>query len=161
MGSPVVSYFYDQTSHNGLTIANGKGQRTGMSDASGITWSFDITAGTGWKSTERRTLNGVTKTVVSQSNLSGAVTQLTNPSGTVITYGTDTAGRITSASDATNTYVQSATYAAHGALETLANGAGGAINWPGKRGWKSCTRWIRIRRQCRCGTGGAPASRRR
>src|SRR5262249_53883905 len=39
---PSVSYFYDQTSYNGLTIANGVGRRTGMSDASGQTaWSYD------------------------------------------------------------------------------------------------------------------------
>lgn len=35
-----VQYFYDRTSYNGLTIANGKGQRTGMSDESGqAAWS--------------------------------------------------------------------------------------------------------------------------
>ena len=34
-GDPAISYFYDQTSYNGLTITNGKGRRTGMSDAAG------------------------------------------------------------------------------------------------------------------------------
>ncbi len=40
--TPTVTYFYDQTSYNGLTITNGKGRRTGMSDGSGATaWSYD------------------------------------------------------------------------------------------------------------------------
>ena len=39
-GTPSVTYSYDQSSYNGLTITNGKGQRTGMSDGSGETaWS--------------------------------------------------------------------------------------------------------------------------
>jgi YD repeat-containing protein len=36
-GDPSISYFYDQTSFNGLSITNGKGRRTGMSDGSGQT----------------------------------------------------------------------------------------------------------------------------
>src|SRR5690348_15858613 len=40
--TPAVTYSYDQTTYNGLTITNGKGRRTGMSDGYGQTaWSFD------------------------------------------------------------------------------------------------------------------------
>ena len=35
--TPAVSYLYDQTSYNGLTITNGKARRTGMGDGSGQT----------------------------------------------------------------------------------------------------------------------------
>jgi YD repeat-containing protein len=34
-GTPEVQYFYDQSAFDGLTIANGKGRLTGMSDGSG------------------------------------------------------------------------------------------------------------------------------
>lgn len=52
--TPAVSYFYDQTSYNGLTITNGKGRRTGMSDGSGETaWSFDAD---GHELTKRQTI---------------------------------------------------------------------------------------------------------
>jgi hypothetical protein len=41
-GTAAVSYFYDQTSYNGLTIANGAGRRTGMADQAGFeAWSYD------------------------------------------------------------------------------------------------------------------------
>ena len=33
--TPLVSYFYDQSSYNGLTVTNGIGRRTGMSDQAG------------------------------------------------------------------------------------------------------------------------------
>jgi len=50
-GDASVTYYYDQTSYNGLTITNGKGQRTGMSDGSGQTaWSYDTMGRTaGWR----------------------------------------------------------------------------------------------------------------
>src|SRR5205085_7284616 len=52
--TPTVNYFYDQTSYNGLTITNGKGRRTGMSDGSGQTaWSYDTV---GRILTEKRTM---------------------------------------------------------------------------------------------------------
>jgi YD repeat-containing protein len=35
MSSPVAMYLYDQSSFNGLTIANGIGRRTGMTDQAG------------------------------------------------------------------------------------------------------------------------------
>ena len=39
--TPSVSYSYDQSSYNGLSISNGNGKRTGMSDGTGATaWSY-------------------------------------------------------------------------------------------------------------------------
>ena len=40
--TPTANFSYDQSSYNGLTISNGLGRQTGMSDGSGTTaWSFD------------------------------------------------------------------------------------------------------------------------
>src|SRR5204863_5648807 len=71
-GDPSVSYFYDQTSYNGLTITNGKGRRTGMSDTSGQTaWSYDSM---GRVLTERRKIGTLTPKNVSYTyNLAGSV----------------------------------------------------------------------------------------
>ncbi len=126
MSSPVTTYIYDQTSYNGLTIGNGIGRRTGMTDASGQTaWSLDLTSGTGWKTTERRTINGVTKTTVRQNNLAGALIQLTYPSGTMITYTYTAAVRPVSAVDTTHNinYATGASYTPAGALASLQNGS--------------------------------------
>ncbi len=58
-GEPPVAYFYEQTTYNGLTITNGIGRRTGMSDAAGAeAWSYDSK---GRVLTGGRTTNGVTK----------------------------------------------------------------------------------------------------
>src|SRR5437867_1716537 len=80
-------------------------------------------SGTGWKGTESRNINGVTKTYVTQNNLGGMLATLTYPSGNVVTYGANGAGRYLSASGNGNNYAQNATYAPFGALLTVANGA--------------------------------------
>jgi RHS repeat-associated protein len=124
--SPVANYFYDQTSYNGLTIGNGIGRRTGMSDPSGATaWSHDITANVGWKTTEARTSSGVTKNIVSQNNLDGSLASVTYPSTRVVTFTVGTAGRLLSAVDTGNSinYVTVAKYAPQGALSSFSNGA--------------------------------------
>jgi len=77
-----VTYFYDQISYNGLAIANGVGRQTGMADASGQTaWSFDVM---GRALSERRTIQGVTKSVGYSYNLDGSVATVAYPSGRVI-----------------------------------------------------------------------------
>jgi RHS repeat-associated protein len=124
--SPAASYFYDQTSYNGLTIANGIGKRTGMSDGSGATaWSYDITANVGWKTTEARTINSLTKNIVTQSNLDGSLASVTYPSTRAVTFTVGTAGRLLSAVDTGNSinYVTVAKYAPQGALSSFSNGA--------------------------------------
>jgi RHS repeat-associated protein len=120
---PSVGYSYDQTSYNGLTIANGKGQRTGMSDASGKTaWSFDTM---GRVAQEERTIGSVTKTLAYGYNLDGSLASVTYPSGRTVKYTPSAVGRPLSAVDTGNSinYVTSATYAPQGALATAAFGA--------------------------------------
>ncbi|MGH9554618.1 MAG: RHS repeat domain-containing protein [Terriglobales bacterium] len=121
-GDPAVSYFYDQTSYNGLTISNGKGRRTGMSDASGQTaWTYDSE---GQVLSERRTISGVTKTISSTYNLDGSTATITYPSGRIITYTPSAAGRTLSAVDAASNlnYATAALYAPQGALASVKNG---------------------------------------
>jgi RHS repeat-associated protein len=118
-----VSYFYDQTSYNGLTIANGKGRRTGMSDGAGAeAWSYDTM---GRVLSNRRTTNSVTRTFTYAYNLAGDVTSITYPTGRTITYSYDTAARALSAVDTANSinYALNASYAPHGTLASLQNGA--------------------------------------
>src|SRR5882762_10171784 len=103
--TPTVKYGYDAIAPSGctlptLTINNGIGKRTGMCDAAGAeAWSYDITAGVGWKLTDARTTNNVPKSTIVQNNLAGSPAVLTYPSGRVITYAYDAAARPISAID--------------------------------------------------------------
>jgi RHS repeat-associated protein len=124
--SPAASYYYDQTSYNGIDIGNGKGRRTGMSDASGQTaWSLDLTSGVGWKTTEARKINGITKNIVTQNNLDGSLASITYPSNRTISFTPSGAGRSLDAKDNANgiNYVTSATYAPFGGLKGMTNGS--------------------------------------
>jgi RHS repeat-associated protein len=134
--TPTVKYGYDGVAPSGctpptLTIGNPIGRRTSMCDAGGASaWSLDLTTGTGWKITEARTTNGITKNTIYQDNFGGSLTTLTNPSSRAITYtlqssGTNTAGRMVSAVDTANSinYATAAAYAPTGALSSLTNGA--------------------------------------
>jgi len=126
-GSPDVTYGYDQTSFNGLTITNGKGRRTGMTDASGQTaWSYDAN---GSVLTERRTISGVTKVTSYTYNLDGSVATVTYPSGRTITYAYNAAGRQISAVDVVNSinYATEASYTAWGALSSVKYGVTGGF----------------------------------
>lgn len=92
-----VTYSYDQTSFSGLTITNGNGVRTGMSDGSGTTaWSYDSM---GRALTRQQTISGVTKSIGYTYNLDGSVATMTYPSGRVYTYAYNNAGEITSLVD--------------------------------------------------------------
>lgn len=129
--TPTVKYGYDAVAPTGctlptLTINNGIGKRTGMCDAAGAeAWSYDITANVGWKLTDKRTTNGVTKSTIVQNNLAGSAATLTYPSGRIITYAFDAAARPVSAIDSTGpiNYATAASYAPPGALSSLNNGA--------------------------------------
>ena len=82
--TPSVTYYYDQTSYNGLTITNGLGRRTGMLDGSGMTaWSYDAN---GNIVTEKRKIATVTKTISYAYNLDNSLKQLTYPSGRVVNF---------------------------------------------------------------------------
>jgi RHS repeat-associated protein len=121
-GDPSVTYYYDQTSYNGLTITNGKGQRTGMSDGSGQTaWSFDKMARI---VAEKRTIGTVTKTMSYGYNLDGSLASITYPSGRVVSYTYGGDARPVSAVDSANSinYATSATYAPQGGLVGMLNG---------------------------------------
>lgn len=120
--TPAVSYFYDQTSYNGLTITNGKGRRTGMSDGSGETaWSFDAD---GHVLTKRQTISGVTNSIAYTYNLNGSIASIKYPSGKTYTYGYSNAMRAISLQDIPDAipYVQNAQYAAPGMLTSATEG---------------------------------------
>jgi RHS repeat-associated protein len=71
----------------------------------------------------RRT-NNVTKTTIEQNNFAGLLVQLTFPNNAVVDYSYDAAGRPTSATGSGGiTYALNATYAPHGALASVQNGA--------------------------------------
>jgi RHS repeat-associated protein len=121
-GDASLTYYYDQTSYNGLTITNGKGRRTGMSDGSGQTaWSFDKM---GRIVAEERTISSITKTMSYGYNVDGSLASITYPSGRVVnyTYGND--ARPVSAVDSANSinYATSATYAPPGEFASMVNG---------------------------------------
>jgi RHS repeat-associated protein len=121
-GDASVTYYYDQTSYNGLTISNGKGQRTGMSDGSGQTaWSYDKM---GRIVAEERTIGTVTKTMSYGHNLDGSLASITYPSGRVVSYTYGNDARPVSAVDSANSinYATSATYAPPGGLASIVNG---------------------------------------
>ena len=118
-----VNYFYDQTSYNGLTIANGVGRRTGMSDAAGAeAWNYDSM---GRPLRDRRTTNSVTLNTDYTYNLDGSMATEVYPSGRTVTFTTGTAGRPTDAKDTANSinYATAAHYAPPGSLAALNNGA--------------------------------------
>jgi RHS repeat-associated protein len=129
--TPTVKYGYDAVAPAGctlptLTIGNGIGKRTGMCDAAGAeAWSYDITANVGWKITDARTTNSITKSTIVQNNLAGTAATLTYPSTRIITYAFDAAARPLSAIDSTGpiNYATAAAYAPTGALSSLTNGA--------------------------------------
>lgn len=122
-----VTYSYDQTSYNGLTITNGKGQRTGMSDGSGATaWSYDAN---GNIVKERRTISGISKTITYSYNKDNSLNSLTYPSGRVVNFNINNAQRTTSAIDSDQTqYViapsSGAMYTPTGALASAVFGKG-------------------------------------
>ncbi len=120
--TPAVSFFYDQTTYNGLTITNGLGRRTGMSDGSGSTaWSYDPA---GQVLTVRRAISGVTKSINYSYNLGGSVATIGYPSGRTITYAYSAANRPVSVIDSANAinYALNAVYAPHGALSSVVHG---------------------------------------
>jgi RHS repeat-associated protein len=114
--TPTANYYYDQASYNGLTITNGTGRLTGMSDGAGTTaWSYDAA---GHVLQEKKTVGTVTKSVMYGYNLDGSLASLTYPSGHSVSYTYGNAGRPLTATDASANinYVQGVTYAPHGKI---------------------------------------------
>jgi RHS repeat-associated protein len=114
-GDAAVTYTYDQGT-------NGRGHRTAMTDAAGSeSWTYDPL---GRPTNDQRTTNGVSKTTSYTYNLDGSVATLTYPSGRIINYAPNAAGRTISAVDVANSinYATAAKYAPTGALSSLTNG---------------------------------------
>jgi RHS repeat-associated protein len=130
--TPLVSYYYDQSSYSGLTITNGIGRRTGMADQAGTStqpgteaWSYDSMGRT---LVDQRTTNGLapnSTTYVYLPYVDGSVNTITYPSGRKLTYITGGAERLLSVQDSTTSvyYGSAAHYNPAGALSSLTNGA--------------------------------------
>ena len=105
--APVVTYSYDSG-------ANAKGHLTSLTDQAGTaTYTYDTL---GRLSTETRPIAGISKNMSYTYNLDGSIKTITYPSGRVVTYTPDSAGRLLSAVDSNGTqYVSNATYYASGA----------------------------------------------
>jgi RHS repeat-associated protein len=116
--TPSVNYTYDQTSFNGLTITNGQGNLTGMTDGTGSTaWSYDQV---GRPVATRKTLNGVTLQSNVTYNLDGTVNTLQDFGGTTLTYTYTGAGLQKGVTDQTGrSYASAGTYNAAGQLTGL------------------------------------------
>jgi RHS repeat-associated protein len=124
LSTPAVSYFYDQTSYNGLTISNGVGRRTGMIDGSGATaWNYDSR---GRIAALRKMINGIanTATYTYPPYVNGEVADLTYFSGTHIAYTWSGADLPLTAIDPYPiNFVKGATYSPAGALAGAVFGA--------------------------------------
>ena len=118
--TPVVSYVYDSS-------PNAIGHLTSLTDQAGTaSYTYDIL---GRLATETRTIAGVSKSTSYAYNLDGSVKTLTYPSGRVVTYTPDSAGRLVSAVDGNGTnYVTSASYNPDSSLKSLLNGSTPALN---------------------------------
>jgi len=131
-GTPTANYSYDQSNYNGLTISNGLGKQTGMSDGSGETaWSFDPL---GRIVSQKKTISGVIESIGYSYNYDGSVATTTYPSGRVITYGVDSIGRPATAEDTANgiNYVTGtcsggACYYAQDGISSMVNGKTGSF----------------------------------
>lgn len=122
--SPIANYYYDQTSYNGLTITNGIGHRTGMSDVSGATaWSYDTV---GRIAAIRRKLNGIahTATYTYSPYVDGSVGNVTYFSNSQVAYAYNAAEQPLSAIDPYPiNFVKNAQYTPFGALASATFGA--------------------------------------
>ncbi len=114
LAAPVVSYVYDSG-------ANAKGKLTSLADQAGTaSYGYDIL---GRMTGETRVIAGISKSLSYAYNLDGSMKSLTYPSGRVVTYTPDAAGRLVSAVDSNGTnYVTSAAYNAASSLTSLVNG---------------------------------------
>lgn len=119
--TPSVTYSYDQSSYNGLSITNGTGRLTGMQESSGSTvngttaWTYDAA---GRVLTEKKTVGTITKSISYTYNLDGSLNSVTYPSGHTVTYTYGNAGKALSAIDSVSNinYAIGATYAPHGKM---------------------------------------------
>ena len=118
--TPLVSYFYDQSSYNGLAVVNGIGHRTGMNDQAGFeAWSYDVV---GHAIIDKRTTNSLSKTITYGYNLDGSTSSISLPTFAdgshplLAAYQMAGAGRPVSMQDNGTTLVGAAHYTASGGL---------------------------------------------
>jgi len=128
-GDPAVDYFFDQTAYNGLTITEGVNHQTGMADATGTSASTFDSEGRVLSENQTVNITGVTTAPVTKAltytyKLDGSMASLTYPSGHVINYAYNDAGRPTNAIDPSGPikYVTSTNYAPHGDVANYVNG---------------------------------------
>ena len=122
--TPLVSYYYDQASYNGLTISNGIGRRTGMADQAGKdAWSYDSM---GRVLSDSRTTNAITKTTTFTylPYVDGSVNSITYPTGRSLTFAIGGAERALSVKDGVSGtyYANGAHYLPNGALANVTDG---------------------------------------
>ena len=115
--TPVATYLYDQSTSNGLTITNGIGRRTGMTDQAGAeAWAYDPM---GRVLFEKRTTNSLSKTIPYTYNLDGSLLSVSTPTAPnggnslTYTYQPGGAGRTLSVN---STLLQNAHYTPNGQL---------------------------------------------
>jgi RHS repeat-associated protein len=120
LAAPAVTYAYDSG-------PNAIGKLTSLTDQAGTaSYAYDIM---GRLATETRKLTGANNASISKNlsysyNLNGSLKTLTYPSGNVVTYAPDSAGRMLSAIDSGNgiNYVTGATYGPDSGLTGFVSG---------------------------------------
>ena len=118
-------YTYDVSSVWGITVANPIGNRVLVSAAAGAygtVYSYDTM---GRPVSAWNVISGpATQRFDYAYNYDGSPKTITYPSGRIVTYTVNGAGRLTDAKDVANSvnYVTSATYSPHGALATMTKG---------------------------------------
>jgi YD repeat-containing protein len=120
LSTPVVSYVYDSGT-------NAIGKLNSLTDQAGTaSYSYDVL---GRLASETRVIAGVSKSMSYSYNLDGSLKTLTNPSGAMITYTPDSAGRVLSAVDSGNSinYVTGATYGPDSGLTGFISGNSGTF----------------------------------
>lgn len=101
---PTIAYAYDQAACLGLTACQNIGHRTSMTDAAGSeSYAYEVDK-TNSRSihVDQRTTSSITKTSTYYLDLAGNVTQAIYPTGRVVNYTYDAAGRASTAIDGSN-----------------------------------------------------------
>jgi YD repeat-containing protein len=135
-GDPSVTYAYDQSACLDEPSCYNIGQLTTITDAAGTEYfAYDVM---GQDIADQRTTNGNTERSTYLYDLAGDLTQLTYPSGRIVNYTFDSAGRPSTAQDAqTGTYYvagpcpngsgngsgDGACYAPQGSISEMQNGS--------------------------------------
>jgi RHS repeat-associated protein len=118
LASAVATYVYDGAplppgcSAGAFSFGLAIGKRTAICDLAGSeAWSYTITPGVGWQTTDQRTTNSMTKSAIYQNNFLDSPVSIRYPSGRTVSYSYNLAGRPLSALDtATSVYYANAVH---------------------------------------------------